>query len=239
MNIINWENDTPKTDFNAPLAFEMFGVSSEDELRKKINGTRTDLTPNEITCIVECLNEFDDPKYCEIGVYFGGCFKMINEWLRKNKSNFKMFGIDLFEDLKKESQDIQTHDLYNKWNILNVASKDDLDDFLTQDGCVRFSLYKGRSEELPKILSEKCDVFFIDGNHTYAQAMADAEACLKNSKKGTYLIFHNASNNMQPDPQYVARDGGPWAVCENLKERENLSYVRLIDRCSILRVEDV
>jgi len=38
---------------------------------------------------------------------------------------------------------------------------------------------------------------------------------------------------------YVAIDGGPWAVCELLKSRENLSYKKIIDRCAVMRVENV
>lgn len=225
--------------FNAPLAFKMFGVDTEEALRAKLAGTRTDLTPDETASILACLNEFDSPRYCEIGVYFGGNFNLINEWLRDNKKDFHMFGIDLFEDLEGEPQTEQTHDLYNKWNILNVASKEGLEASLNDMGAIKFSLHKGRSDEIPQSLPEKCDVFFIDGNHSYAQALADANACLLNAKKGSYLVFHNASNNIEPDPQYVARDGGPWAVCELLSQRENLSYVRLVDRCGILRVDDV
>ena len=38
-----------------------------------------------------------------------------------------MYRVDLFEDLKQEIQNDQTHDLYNKWNMLNVAVKEELE----------------------------------------------------------------------------------------------------------------
>ena len=225
--------------FNQQLAYQMYGVTNETDLRMKLYGTRTDLSQGEVDAITECLGEFDSPRYCEIGVYFGGNFKIINEWLRENKDEFHMYGVDLFEDLQSEIQQGQTHDLYNKWNILNVAFCKELENALQNLGCKDFTLHKGRSENETKVLPEKCDVFFIDGNHTYAQTLADAEACLENCKEGSYLIFHNASDNIQPDPQYVAIDGGPWAVCELIKSRENLTYKKIIDRCAIIRVENV
>ena len=38
------------------------------------------------------------------------------------------------------------------------------------------------------------------------------------------------------DDQYVARDGGPWLVCDELSKREDIEYVGLYDRCAVLRV---
>ena len=225
--------------FNQRLAQEMFGVTNESDLRSKLYGTWSDLTPDEAISIIECLEKFENPKYCEIGVYFGGNFKNTNDWLRENKENFHMYGVDLFEDLKQEIQNDQTHDLYNKWNMLNVAVKEELEQSLDAQFCKNFTLVKGSSDKATLTLPEKCDVFFIDGNHTYDQSLADAEACIKMANPGAYLVFHNASTDIQPDPQYVERDGGPWAVCEMLSNRENLTYVKLVDRCAIMRVEDV
>ncbi len=225
--------------FNQQLAYQMYGVTNEKDLRDKLYGTRTDLSPGEVDVILECLSEFDAPRYCEIGVYFGGNFKAVNDWLRENKEDFQMYGVDLFEDLQSEIQEGQTHDLYNKWNILNVAFSGELESALKSFGCEKFTLCKGRSENTTRELPEKCDVFFIDGNHTYAQTLADAEACLESAKPGSYLVFHNASDDIQPDPQYVALDGGPWAVCELLKSRDNLTYKKIVDRCVVMRVENV
>ena len=222
--------------FNRNLAHQMYGVTNEKDLRDKLYGTRTDLTDPEFETIVEFLEEFNTPQYCEIGVYFGGNFKRVNEWLTNNKESFHMFGVDLFERLESEVQHTQTHDLYNKWNILNVAFKDELDSALSKFGCANYSLHIGNSHATVRQLPKSCDVFFIDGNHTYAQTLADAESCITVANNPAYLIFHNASNSIKPDPQYVARDGGPWAVCNILKERKNVEYVKLVDRCAVLKI---
>ena len=91
--------------------------------------------------------------------------------------------------------------------------------------------------------TKQCYVFNTQDNsmekledHTFDQTLKDAEACIRASKIGSFLIFHNASDDIQPDPQYVERDGGPWSVCEKLKERKSLRYVGLFDRCSIFEV---
>lgn len=81
--------------FNQQLAQKMFGVSNEIDLRAKLYGTWSDLTPDESISIIECLEKFESPKYCEIGVYFGGNFKNVNDWLRENRENFHMYGVDL------------------------------------------------------------------------------------------------------------------------------------------------
>jgi len=224
-------------DFNSHLANKYYGVDNEKDLRDKLYGLRTDLTDPEHEIILSYLEKFDSPRYCEIGVYFAGNFKKVNDWLSKNKKDFHMFGVDLFEQLASQDSNIQTHDLYNKWNILNVAYKDDLHAALKDFGCDKFSLHMGSSDKTVKTISEKCDVFFIDGNHTFDQTLLDAEACIEMSKPGTILIFHNASNSIQPDPQYVERDGGPWAVCNLLKQMPNIEYIELVDRCAVLKVK--
>lgn len=222
--------------FNSQLAHRMFGVKTEDELREKLYGTRSDLTEAEHNAITRCLDEFEAPKYCEVGVYFGGNFDKVLNWLANNKEDYHGFGVDLFEDLSGIGQSDQTHDLYNKWNILNVAHRDSLRSALEDRGREKFDLLKGNSDDVVASMETSCDVYFLDGNHTYAQTLADALACLSKTSSGAYLVFHNASKNIPPDDQYVARDGGPWLVCDELSKREDIEYVGLYDRCAVLRV---
>tara|TARA_B100000686_G_scaffold350370_2_gene446166 strand:- start:1087 stop:1869 length:783 start_codon:yes stop_codon:yes gene_type:complete len=222
--------------FNERLAYEMYGVSSESDLRDALYGTRTDLTEPEYRCIIEHLKKFDNPAYLEIGVYFGGNFTKVLSFLEENNENFKAVGVDLFESLLDAQNENQTHDIVNKWNILNVAFKDDLERFLKGSGFTNFEFIQGNSDRVVASLDQKFDVFFIDGNHTFDQTLKDANACIEKSKKGSFLIFHNASDNMVPDPQYVKRDGGPWKVCEQLKNSNDLRYVGLFDRCAVFEV---
>lgn len=222
--------------FNSHLAYKMFGVETEEELRSELYGTRSDLTQPERDSIINCLNEFESPKYCEVGVYFGGNFDKILSWLGSNKENYFCYGVDLFEDLSNENQGDQTHDLFNKWNILNVAYRESLSSALESRERKNFELLKGNSHIVVSEMEEPCDVYFLDGNHTYAQTRLDAMACIEKANPGAYLVFHNASKDIPPDDQYVARDGGPWQVCEELSKQDNIEYVGLFDRCAVLRI---
>jgi len=222
--------------FNKHLSEKMYGVSTEADLRKLLYGTRTDLTAGEFNSICDHLSKFDNPQYLEIGVYFGGNFNKVANFLKNNFKDYHITGVDLFETLMAQDQCDLTHDILNKWNILNVAFKDDLSDFLQSSGIENFSLVMGFSDTAVKNLESAFDVMFIDGNHTFDQTLKDAEACLERSKKGSFLIFHNASSDIEPDPQYIEKDGGPWRVCELLKKRDSLRHVGLFDRCSIFEV---
>jgi len=224
--------------FNRGLAQSMFGVGTEKELRDKLYGRWSDLTPAENGCILRRLSEFDEPKYCEIGVYFGGNFFNVSEFLKSSKENYYMYGIDLFENLITETQESQTHDLFNKWNMLNISVHGELTEALRNFGSEKFSLLKGYSHRIAAHLPEKCDVFFIDGNHTYEQTMLDALACSKRASGGSYLIFHNASDNIKPDPEYVEEDGGPHRVVEDLCKDDKFEFVERIERCAVVRVRD-
>jgi predicted O-methyltransferase YrrM len=224
--------------FNRRLAEEMYGVTNEADLRKKLYGTRTDLTDAEFTCICNFLSRFNNPKYLEIGVYFGGNFLKVANFLKENKENYHLTGVDLFESIAQYSAmgpDL-THDILNKWNILNVAYEADLFKFLKSCEINSFDLVRGVSDKAVREIDKTFDVMFIDGNHTFDQTLKDAESCMERSKVGSFLIFHNASSDIQPDPQYIEKDGGPWAVCEKFKSDDRLKYIGLFDRCSVFEV---
>lgn len=209
-----------------------------DNLQRSFLAKKTDLTINEQQCITKYVNKFPSPIYVEIGVYYGGTFATVLAFLQKNKASWQAFGIDLFESVGEESPDrtIQTHHIKNKWNGLNVAGREELDHKLTEKGFRNYTLIKGTSHHVVKELPVIADVFFIDANHTYAQTKLDAEACLLKAKVGSYLIFHNASANLAPDAHYKSVDGGPWKVCEELKQSPRVEYIELIDRCAVFQV---
>ena len=222
--------------FNLHLSQQMFGVGSEEELREKLHGQWTDLTDSEFQSICDCLDRFDNPSYLEIGVWWGGNFIKVANYLNSLFSDYHLTGVDLFESLIAQQGEDQTHAILNKWNILNVSFRDDLDQAIRNTGIDKFSLKMGMSHTTVSSLDDKFDVMFIDGNHTFDQTLKDAEACIDKSKKGSFLIFHNASENIEPDPQYIERDGGPWKVCEIMKKRDSLSFIGLFDRCAVFEV---
>lgn len=225
--------------FNAALAKQMYDADSEEELRDKIYGTRSAITGPELEKIKSALDQFETPRYVEIGVYFGGTFATILQHLKDTKESYHCYGIDLFEDLEDETfGPNQTHEKRNKWNILNVAYKDGLEKKLREMGHENFTLLKGQSHEMVREIDTECaDVFFIDGNHTYEQVKLDAEAAMATAQMNSYIIFDNSSNDINPDPQYVALDGGPWKLCEELKEDSRVEFIERVHRCSFFRVK--
>ena len=223
--------------FNKHVAMQHYGVDNEKDLREKITGERSAITNEEINTIFEYLEKFSDPVYAEIGVYFGGTFSKVLSYLQKNKKKYWAHGFDLFEDLQNETfGDDQTHDIKNKWNILNVAFKDELEESLKNKKFNNFTLHKGCSDKKVDEAKMTVDLGFIDGNHTYRQVKLDFEALLKKCKKGSVIVFDNSSNNIEPDPRYVALDGGPWKVCEELKKDSRVKHIKQVHRCNFFFV---
>ena len=83
----------------------------------------------------------------------------------------------------------------------------------------------------------KIDVALIDGNHTYAQVKLDFEAVLSMTMPDSFIVFDNSTNDIEPDPQYVAADGGPWKLCQELFSDDRVEFVCKINRCSAFRVK--
>ena len=223
--------------FQEQLAYQMYGVRTEQELRRKLYGNRSGIEPVEFSELKNCLEEFDEPTYGEIGVYFGGTIAKVLDYLAKSKEKYHVYGFDLFELLQGEvSGKNQTHDLYNKWNILNVAYKEDLRKTLVEMGYTNFHLVMGNSNDTVDEADCCFDVVLIDGNHTYKQAKLDFESVIKKTKKGSYIIFDNSSDTQLPDTRYIEEDGGPWKVCEDLKADNRVSFIKRVHRCTFFEV---
>ena len=220
---------------NIDEAMRHYGVRKESLLRDKMYGTRSALSENELNEILGIVDTYEAPVYGEIGVYFGGTFRAVLEKI-KDKDSFGC-GFDLFEDLEGETfgKD-QTHELYNKFYILNVAFRDGLTDKLQSFGLDKFELVKGSSDITVPNSNKVFDVFLIDGNHTYAQTKKDFECVIKKCKSGSTIIFDNSSNDIEPDPRYVEIDGGPWKVCEELRNDNRVDFIKKLERLTIFKV---
>lgn len=216
---------------NKKLAKNHFNVNSEIELRNKFYCSKSDLSINEKNILIKYINKFTSPNYLEIGVYFGGTFSKILDFLNKNKHNYTAIGIDLFEDIFNDKSN-NTHHFKNKYDILNVAIKHELESKLKGN----FKFYKGFSDVVVNENKFEADVYFIDGNHTYDQTKKDAIACLKYAKIGSYIIFHNASKNIPPDNQYYKKDGGPYQACSDIISEYNVKLIEENERIRVIRV---
>lgn len=207
----------------------------------------TDLTEVETQSIIDCLRQFDCPKYLEIGVYFGGTFVKILNYLKNNKSSYTCVGVDLFEDIINEVDNYnnrfkpgiesQTHVVLRlpheiEGGKLNTCVKNELKEKLLNNGCLNFELVKGYSDSVLPTLNQKFDVMFIDGNHTYVQALKDFNNCYNLSKIGSYFIFHNTTEKETRDAYH---DGGPYKVCEELKSDKRLEYIGMFDGTKIFK----
>ena len=62
------------------------------------------------------------------------------------------------------------------------------------------------------------------------------ESVVSKCSSGSYIVFDNSTNNIEPDPKYVELDGGPWKLCQELKQDSRLEFVSLIHRCSTFKV---
>jgi hypothetical protein len=232
---------------------EYLKLNAED-LKNQIDRLfgRTDLTNNETNSIISCLEKFDSPKYLEIGVYFGGTFSKILEFLKINKTEYYCCGVDLFEELLNDIEkydkrfedgiESQTHVVFHEFNVnhggkvggrLNISVMEDLKEKLDNLDLKNYELFKGYSDKLLPTLKNKFDVIFIDGNHTYLQTLKDFENSFSFlSKKGTYFVFHNTTENEKNE---LYKDGGPFQVCNELLENKKLQYIGMFDTTKIFK----
>tara|TARA_B100000131_G_scaffold322212_1_gene375415 strand:- start:2162 stop:2821 length:660 start_codon:yes stop_codon:yes gene_type:complete len=216
---------------------EHYGVDNEPDLRRKIYGTRSACSKEEVDLLKSYTSNLETVVYGEIGVYFGGTFRQMIDHISSSTNDFHCYGFDLFEDLEKETfGEEQTHDIQNKWNILNVAYRDGLDKTLEEMGCTNYTLVKGCSHETVSKIEDAFDLFFIDGNHTYDQCKKDFEAAYVKCKNGAVIVFDNSSNDIDPDPRYVELDGGPWKVCQELFSDDRVKFVEKVKRFTSFRV---
>lgn len=201
------------------------------KLRQKMIGNVGDLTVAEINSIVDSINQFDSVKYLEIGVNYGATFL----YLLNNCNLQKAVGVDLFEELEKYliKEEDNTHNMWINHNgekMINTATTEELYRLVDRK---KVEFYACDSNIMLDLVKEKFNVIFIDGNHTYNQTKIDFENSYKLSDDKCVFIFHNATNHLSPDKAYVEKDGGPWKVCQELKERNDLEFVGYFDRCAI------
>jgi hypothetical protein len=190
----------------------------------------TDLTRLETEKLIECVRKTGENIYIEIGVFEGGTLKKVLE-----QTKAYCIGVDLFEDFVVNNDN--TH-------VTGTISRQSLREALEQHfRYTRFELFKLDSKVFFKSLvymskNKETAVVFIDGNHKYQACMDDVMGALSLISKG-YIILHNASNTWEPDTWYIAADGGPYQVTQDLIARSaelRLTYEGTFDRSSIFKV---
>jgi hypothetical protein len=195
----------------------------------------TDVVDEEKQVVIYQILSFNDTKYLEVGVNAGGTIISVLDKLRSYRKNGFAVGTDLFEDIVLESKNkvggcndftLQTH----RFGIhpdghdlgINTVYKEVLDNKLKEMGFNNFSLYKGYNHDIIPTLDMLFDVIFIDSNHTYKACKEDYNLCLPKSHVDTVFIFHNAG---KAETLECYKDGGPYLVCEELKQDKSLEYM--------------
>ena len=111
-------------------------------------------TPDQIAKALVYLSDFEINSYCEIGLYYGGNFWFVSEYLRRFNPDIQCVGIDPVDHVSPQIWDI-------------VISSDWMRVILTT------------SEE---IAGSDFDLVFIDGNHTTPWLVNDWENVGRHSK---------------------------------------------------------
>lgn len=201
---------------------------SVNELRYAGVRDVTDLTDGEIKTIAAFVmqNErnFNNPQYLEIGVLAGTTIRYCKQYT--TKTHFT--GIDLFESWMPDPTNTHISDTFNKSDVEMIVG--DRATFLMGDS-------KNVLQDLIASGHEnKYQFIFIDGNHSYEATKQDFELAKYLVAKNGFIAFHNASSHMGPDfEQYVTRDGGPWAVTQEIIVNGSFKLVADIDRLKVFK----
>lgn len=187
----------------------------------------TDFTKLELSKLIEVVREVDQPTNCyvEIGVFRGGTFKTVLD----NTTDLYCYGIDLFEDFIKNEDN--TH-------ITGTIHRIELDkELIKHVSYKRYQLNKEDSATSLRRMELGCGVILIDGNHKFYATLMDFILSYTILDSG-YILFHNASNTMYPDKDYIESDGGPYKVVELAKTFPKLTYIGTFDRLAIFKKEE-
>ena len=181
---------------------------------------RCDLTEGELRTLgsfAALANRRRPPaKYLEIGVFGGGTLK----WLKDNVPGVNCTGVDLFEDLQ----------MVDNTHISGNYTMADVQSFVGDD--VR--LIRGDSAAVLPAMTERFDLIFIDGNHTYWATKVDLENSMALLARDGFVALHNCSSHGYPDWEYYNRvDGGPWQISIEMMQDHGWLMLNHTDRLAV------
>lgn len=201
------------------------GGARDGAVLRDSRGYHTDMTQNErlalLAAALELERQRDCVQYLEIGVMAGGVIR----FLRERTQRLKFTGIDLFEDFEPSAANTHSSATFRQCDVQEALGPE-----------VR--LLKGDSAQVLRRLQEEAaryDMVLIDGNHAYAAVKEDLAQSLPLLTPGSFVAFHNASVHIPPDPKYVARDGGPWRLTQELRRQEAFTMEIEVERLRVFR----
>lgn len=171
-------------------------------------------------------------RYLEVGVYRLGCLRHVAQILR-DRVGARLVGVDLF-DSQPSNITVTTKNQTHRADTLTLAEAESR---MSHFQSVRL-LAGDSSSVLPNLkdASEKFDVIFIDGNHAYEAALSDTLNAIPLLADSAFLLLHNTSNDFNPDMDYIKKDGGPYRVVAELKERKELEWIQQSERMSLFQL---
>ena len=111
----------------------------------------------------------------EIGSYLGASSSFLA--LGAQKNNSKVYCCDTWKN-----------------DTMTEGPRDTFKEFLSNTKQLpKIIPLKGRSEDIGKDFTEKIDLLFIDGDHSYQGVRTDLITWLPHTKKGTILVMHDYS----------------------------------------------
>jgi predicted O-methyltransferase YrrM len=147
------------------------------------------------------------PKVCvEIGSARGKSACYVGTALKENGTGH-LYAID--PHTKTNWNDAESVDTYE-------IMRDNLNKFRLQD--VVTMVRKTSSETLNE-WTEKIDLIFIDGDHSYEGVKADWEGFRPHLNKFGLVVFHDTLWDLRPDPKWARSDMGVPRFVEELRQQ--------------------
>jgi cephalosporin hydroxylase len=143
---------------------------------KKLNGYCVYQHPLQLSALLEWLEDKDIKSYLEIGVFFGGTFRYIVEFLKSKNPDTLCIGVDIKAPTNQIKEMIAKEAVhFLQGNTTKGSTVDKVEDLLE---------------------GHPLDLCFIDGNHNYSVIVND---WVKYGQYAKYCLFHDIYARNVPD----------------------------------------
>ena len=156
---------------------------------------------NSAEFLMNEIIKYRPKNFLEVGVFQGVTSRNVCEKLYElHKSDFRYYGVDIFEDSTEEFDLKESTVKHNKISnpfkhfLFNIILKQNLNSMESVSKLLKkfknnTQLIKGLSHDaLKKINISEIDFIFLDGGHAYETVREDLEIILKDIKKNMVII---------------------------------------------------
>ena len=159
---------------------------------------------NRYNILIQYVREHECPDILEIGVFQGGTAQLLITNSKAQTVNYT--GVDLFEDI--DSQTIEYEKALKPDSLASVQKKLS---FLKRGGA---TLLKGNSRDILSKITNKYDLIFIDGGHSYDTLKSDFNNSINLLKPGGIIFIDDYS-----DEEWMS---GVKKFCDELRKQKDL-----------------